>query len=241
MVKETLPTWPEKQENPWLRSIKDIFETLKKSRQESKAEKKNEVENINTQLIDHFSEDYGKFFQQKSFCTSLDIEEKLRKGDCLKITRKFSDILYDMYKKMYDYINDEQLTSSKIEFKPDKREKNQWRYTLEEDWVSFVVSTDDLGDFFHHLELWGHSAFFDFSNSIKWQNEIKEIKKFIIRENCCNCYFDLWYFPLWEKISVKDLITRFTKQWKSWNINNCVIKANWKEYHSSWDYRYDFE
>ena len=79
MVKETLPTWPEKQENPWLRSIKDIFETLKKSRQESKAEKKNEVENINTQLIDHFSEDYGKFFQQKSFCTSLDIEEKLRK------------------------------------------------------------------------------------------------------------------------------------------------------------------
>ena len=89
------------------------------------------LNNENLQLIESFNKYYGDKFQTTYYSTDLHYSEKLEEGACLSVDRKFSYILYYMYKRMYDDINGERAESQKFEFNPDKNEIKKWRFYLE--------------------------------------------------------------------------------------------------------------
>ena len=163
----------------------------------------------------------------------------------LKYIQPWDTIIFDSL----ETLNNREIDKSKL---IDNYGKFIWKnYTtikIKDEW-----NLADLEYLFEHLDLkWYPTKIvfpeFTFGN-YGWsytKKAIKILKKFLLKTDRYGCYFDIWenIHTWWysdKNNYLKDLITRFTKQWKSWKLRDCVIKANWKEYHCSWDYRYDFE
>ena len=232
MVNEA-PTWWEGQRIAWLNwrpTIKDLFENLKKNRKEKKEKMKIESEDSNRKLIDLFQENYWKDFNYEKPISRLEFDRHLMRGDCVLINNKLTEILHDMYSRMFE--------TKWIDYERNEYEINNLRLSPHSGWVSFIVETNELNNFLNHLQLLWYSSALDFSRIKLSEDDIKEIKKFMDREKCCNCYFNVWNI---SNESLKNLITWFTRKWKSSRIDNSIIEANWKKYHSSWDYRFEFD
>lgn len=243
MAKETLPTWPDgwKKEN----KLKLKWIELVWALTQSKESKKAECDAKNENLLNEFQNECRYYYEDGHECSNH-IDEYaikfLRSWDTIKFTS-----LYDLKCK----INGMSFIDNFTYFVENKHIK------LEIDADKAHERSDMLKYLFEHLKLYGgvYSIWIKFPCSLFWfqgeyehsRESIKMLKKFMLKNECKNCYFDIWddvyhgQMSYDKKNYLKELITWFTKQWKAWKIKNCVIKANWKEYHSSGDYKYDFE
>lgn len=242
MPKETLRTWPEKQEKLWLKSkVKEIFWTLWKSMEQRKMD----INESNRIILDGF---------RQGACTSLYYEEwqeyimPLEWRD-FRNMRIWDTILFNSLKE---------LTHKKVEYLESFVDYIDEYPAALTDYVTLKIGDDvspndteylkylfnKFNISFRHVKIEFPSRLFC-SGPDKWKSRLKMLKNFIKKDICTNCYFDIWdNIYHWQNNSdknnyLKDLITWFTKQWKAWKVINCVIKANGKEYHSSWDYRYE--
>ncbi len=251
MAKEILSDWPgNEKRGRWFRArIWDLLWVLSQSTEEKKQkieQEKGIIDKENQILVDEFQKKYWSNFRMSDMGDrEIDPIELLKGWDSIHIDEKrtFEDML--MYRKQQLY---KQL---KLENPGEKEMKKIWDLELERDGVKFILRSnmDDMKFFFNHLHLNRHSVYIELQpNRFNYNNckiSLKILKKFILDEWSMNCCFDLWNQvhrgEYWDKTDyLKELINRFTKSGKSWKISNCVIKANWKEYHSSWNYKYDF-
>ena len=200
--------------------------------------KKQKIAEKNEGLINSFKSRLGKHYYEE-WCThdKFDIRnwrQYIRSWDIIKFNTlmEFRDFLDDGF----NYNFSSSIGRGYVTLKIDS--SNGW-------------NLDDLEFVLKHLDLWTYpvglsfpSLFFTYYNG-SCKKVIKLLEKFILKQWNQNCYFDLWNKvsrgEYWDKTDyLKELISRFTKNGRSWKIQNCVIKVNWKEYHSSWDYKYEF-
>lgn len=225
MANETLPGWPtDGWKNKWLRGkVWDLLYTLAYSKEEREKKQKEK----NEKLLESFKEGYPFYFSDGKEFRYIN-EYIVRKW------RRMEDILVfkdaeDMKSKMMD---------GTLSFNNSDWERP---YKLRKIKIEGNSYNEDLNYILQHI--WNNGLWMEFPvNHIHDapKESIKILKKFLVK-----WWGAFWcYFNVWEDISqddLKGLINRFTKKGKSWEIDDCVINANWKEYHSSWDYRYEFD
>jgi len=237
MAKETLPTWPDgwKKENKFKLKMKELIWTLSKPTESKKAECDAKNEDLLNEFkssfhLDEFGSGYWRSTVNANNVEFVELWTRthhIREYD----TIVFDDLHFDDVKKYLLLLDNIYLYHPiKLEI---KHESNR------------SITTNELKYFLENLktfkELYLQFNPYYFREGYR-SKSIKLLKQFILKNGCVNCYFEL----LWNEYSsmpsdLKDLITWFTKQWKAWKIKNCIIKANWKEYHSSGDYKYDFK
>ncbi len=200
---------------------------------QSNEEKREKINEKNESLMKSFRDWLGRYYYEKWYIHDKFDFKKGREYIRFWDTIRFKT-LKELKKFLADGYNFNYIARGYVTLKIDSSE----------DW-----NLDDLKFVLEYLDLWTYAVKIKFpSLFFTSEKAIKMLEKFILRQWNLDCYFDIWdrihrgECEYWDKTDyLEELINRFTKKGKSWKINNCVIKANWKEYHSSWNYKYEFK
>ena len=222
MARETLPGWPTDWEKK--KSFREKLGDRIWALLQGKEEKTELTRDKNSYLIEQFHENYDEenFYYRYSY---------------------WSD-------GRWDYVREQSRVS--IDFwslKAVKWAMEKWKlcrgdgrrivpgHSYIKIWRIMETETlDDLEYVFKNMYLspWVHIVFP--WQCIRYQAEIQHLMKYLLGGEWC-CFEFCWRF---DDNIVKKLIKWFTWQWKKGKFKDCVIKINNKEYHSAWDYGYEF-
>lgn len=219
MTKETLSGWPKNlPKKKWFREkVGDLFWALR----QNKLEEKERIKKMNDKLVGNFHEK-NRWRKDYEYKFKSNIREK--------------DILND---DSIDWISFDSTTAVKKAISERYVKTIGWTWLLPH-WKTIEMELNgSLKDNKYILE---HISMHNRRNTCLlislYDDMVKDFIKNVDISGCNWCCFD---FHMMNTKSSKEIIKWFTKLWKQGKITDCIIKINWKEYHSSGNYKYEFE